>query len=95
MSSGILVEKGTPTPDPNVTPTPTPEPTPTPAPGPKTKLYYNKDGGRKYHSTPNCSSIASKYLPLKGTFTYKELNKSPYNKLKPCDVCNAPPRPSN
>ena len=95
MSSGILVEKGTPTPDPNVTPTPTPEPTPTPTPGPKTKLYYNKDGGKKYHSTANCSSVASKYLPLKGTFTYKELSKSPYNKLKPCDVCDAPPRPSN
>lgn len=48
LSTGVLVEAATPTPDPNVTPTPTPEPTPTPTPGPKTKLYYNKSGGKFY-----------------------------------------------
>ena len=93
ISSGILVEQATPTPNPDETPTPTPEPTSTPTPGPKTKLYYNKDGGKKYHIDPNCSSVASKYLPLKGTFNYGDINKSPYNKLKPCDVCGAPPKP--
>ncbi|MBO5534351.1 MAG: hypothetical protein J6B53_02985 [Clostridia bacterium] len=92
LSSGQLVEKATPTPDPNLTPTPSPEPTPTPTPGPKTKLYYNKDGGKKYHLDPNCPSVASRYLPLKGTFTYKDLSKSPYNKLSPCDKCGAPVR---
>lgn len=50
LSTGVLVEAATPTPDPNVTPTPTPEPTPTPTPGPKTKLYYNKSGGKFYHA---------------------------------------------
>ena len=93
ISSGILVEQATPTPNPDETPTPTPEPTSTPTPGPKTKLYYNKDGGKKYHIDPNCSSVASKYLPLKGTFNYGDINKSPYNRLKPCDVCGAPPKP--
>ena len=93
ISSGILVEQATPTPNPDETPTPSPEPTATPTPGPKTKLYYNKDGGKKYHIDPNCSSVASKYLPLKGSFNYGDIKKSPYNKLKPCDVCGAPPKP--
>ena len=95
LSTGVLVEAATPTPDPNVTPTPTPEPTPTPTPGPKTKLYYNKSGGKFYHADQNCSKVASQYLPLSGSFTYKDINKSPYNKLEPCDKCDAPARPSN
>ena len=93
LSNGIQVEAATPTPDPNVTPTPTPDPTPTPTPSKKTKLYYNKDGGKLYHSDPNCPSVASKYRPLKGTFTYGDINKSPYSKLKPCERCDAPKRP--
>ena len=93
LSNGIPVEAATPTPDPNLTPTPSPEPTPTPLPGKKTKLYYNKDGGKMYHSDPNCPSVASKYRPLKGTFTYGDINKSPYSKLKPCEKCGAPKRP--
>ncbi len=84
----------TPTPDPNVTPTPTLEPTPTPTPGPKTKLYYNKSGGKFYHADQNCSKVANQYLPLTGSFTYKDINKSPYDKLEPCDKCNPPARPS-
>ena len=31
--------------------------------------------------------------PLKGTFTYGDINKSPYSKLKPCEKCGAPKRP--
>ena len=92
LSSGMLVVAATATPDPNMTPTPSPEPTPTPTPGPKTKLYYNKDGGKKYHADPNCSSVAQKYQPLSGSFTYKDLNKSPYTRLEPCAVCSAPHR---
>lgn len=92
LSSGILVLQSTPTPDPNTTPTPTPEPTPTPTPGPKTKLYYNKDGGKMYHADAYCPSVADKYLPLSGSFTYKDINKSPYTRLQPCDKCAAPHR---
>lgn len=92
LSSGILVTEAPATPDPEITPTPEPDPTATPGPGPKTKLYYNKDGGKKYHLDPRCPSVASRFLPLKGTFTYSELNKSPYNKLQPCERCGAPTR---
>ncbi len=92
LSSGVLVIPSTPTPDPNMTPTPSPEPTPTPTPGPKTKLYYNKDGGKLYHADANCPSVADKYLPLSGSFTYKDINKSPYTRLSPCERCEAPSR---
>ena len=92
LHSGILVEAATPTPDPNATPVPTPEPTPTPTPGPKTKLYYNKDGGRKYHAEPECYTVSKEYLPL-ASFTYKQLKDNPYKKLEPCDKCSAPAKP--
>lgn len=92
LSSGILQVPSTPTPDPNLTPTPTPEPTPTPTPGPKTKLYYNKDGGKMYHADEYCPSVAQKYLPLSGSFIYKDINKSPYTRLQPCEKCEAPDR---
>ena len=92
LSSGILVVQSTPTPDPNMTPTPSPEPTPTPTPGLKTKLYYNKDGGKLYHADANCPSVADKYLPLSGSFTYKDINKSQYTRLQPCERCEAPHR---
>ena len=93
LSSGTLKVASTPTPDPNATPTPSPAPTPTPTINPKTVLYYNKDGGSYYHADKNCPKVASKYLPLKGTFKYSELNSSKYKNLKPCDKCNAPERP--
>lgn len=92
LSTGVLVVAATPTPDPNVTPTPTPEPTPTPTPGPKTKLYYNKDGGKRYHIEAECSTVDKKYLPLK-SFNYGDIKKSPYDKLEPCSKCGAPARP--
>lgn len=92
LSSGILVVQSTPTPDPNMTPTPSPVPTPTPKPGPKTKLYYNKDGGKMYHADQNCPSVSEKYLPLSGSFTYKDINKSPYTRLEACTKCDAPDR---
>ena len=91
LSSGVLVVQSTPTPDPNVTPTPTPEPTPTPTPGPKTKIYYNKDGGKYYHAEAECPSVGKEYLPL-ASFQYKDINKSPYTRLVPCEKCNAPHR---
>jgi len=91
LSSGILIPKSTPTPDPNMTPTPSPVPTPTPKPGAKTKLYYNKDGGKYYHADPECSTVAAEYLPL-ASFTYGNINKSPYTRLVPCEKCEAPDR---
>lgn len=90
LSSGILKEAATPTPDPNVTPTPTPGPTPTPTPSSKMKLYYNKDGGKRYHADPECYTVDKKYLPM-ASFTYGELGKHPA--LEPCKACGAPDRP--
>ena len=78
------------TPDPSITETP--GPTPTPATYPDTPLYYNPSGGEYYHRDQNCKRINERYLPLKGKFTYSELDKFP--DLKPCSICGAPSRPN-
>lgn len=93
LSTGVLVAAATPTPDPNATPTPEPTPTPVPTPDPKLQLYYNEDGGSYYHVDDECSSVGTKYRPLKGKFQYSQLSDSPYNRLKPCEECGAPERP--
>ncbi|MBQ9196636.1 MAG: hypothetical protein IJ157_05265 [Clostridia bacterium] len=59
-----------------------------------TRLYYNPDGGSYYHKNENCSKVALKYLPLKGTFLYSEITKPEYANLVPCDKCNPPNRPN-
>ena len=79
------------TPDPALAATPTPSPEP--AVNSKTVLYYNPDGGTKYHLDQNCKSTHAKYLPMKGHFTYGEINDAKYSKLTPCNVCAAPLRP--
>ena len=79
------------TPDPALANTPTP--TPEPSVNASTVLYYNPDGGTKYHLDQNCKSTHAKYLPLKGHFTYGEINNDKYVKLTPCNVCAAPLRP--
>ena len=69
--------------------------TPTPAPqvvNSSTVLYYNPDGGSMYHADPNCIRINERYLPLKGQFTYAQINDAQYVKLEPCNVCGAPLR---
>ena len=74
---------------------PVPEPTFTPVPEitGDTVLYYNPEGGSKYHLDPNCITVNSKYIPLQGTFRYSDLNLD-HQDLKPCKVCGAPERPS-
>ena len=78
------------------TSSPTPAVTPTPDPNANvtssTKLYYNADGGSRYHADPNCKSAHERYLPFKGVFTYGEVNDAKYKELMPCNVCNAPLR---
>ena len=78
------------------TPTATPSPSPTPTEyivvTNSTKLYYNPDGGSKYHANANCPSANARYLPFKGEFTYGEINNKPYSDLEPCNRCNAPVR---
>lgn len=73
---------------------PTPEATytPTPAINGSTVLYYNPNGGTKYHLDDHCRSAHASYLPFKGTFRYSELNNDPYKSLTACNVCGAPLR---
>ena len=49
-------------------------------------LYYNPKGGKNYHSQPTCSMVKDKYEPMP-SFTYGELDDSPYSKLSPCPGC--------
>ena len=55
-------------------------------------MYYNPNGGSKYHTDQNCSSVRSKYLPLTG-IKYGTLSRYPYTELTPCSICKAPERP--
>ncbi len=65
---------------------------PTFTPNPNKALYYNPDGGSYYHADEWCSQVNSKYLPLKGSFTYSQVNDSAYKDLQPCSSCSAPGR---
>ena len=70
-------------------------PTATPAPQTATSnilVYYNKDGGKLYHSTATCSAVAERYWPL-DSLPLDMLKSNPYNKLKPCSQCNPPVLP--
>ena len=49
-------------------------------------LYYNPDGGTRYHSSPYCRGVSEKYWPLTA-FTYGELEEKPYSSLKRCPNC--------
>lgn len=55
-------------------------------------LWYNEDGGSYYHTSKTCSAVSESFWPLTGHFYVSELNSEPYNKLKPCTVCNPPTR---
>lgn len=68
--------------------TPAPRTTVTPVPPGDTKLYYNPNGGSFYHADPNCPSVKEQYLPLEGSFLYKELGQ--HGNLQPCLKCGAP-----
>ena len=68
--------------------TPTPKPTGNDA----LQLYYNPDGGRYYHSKPNCPDVAESYWPL-SPFYYGDLNTQKFVNLIQCSTCNAPSRP--
>ena len=59
------------------------------------ELYYCPEGGQYYHADQNCRAVHEKYLPLKGTFVYEELENEAYKDLQPCSVCGAPLRREN
>ncbi len=58
-----------------------------------TLLFYNEDGGEYYHIDPNCSSIGTRYKPLKASFYYRDVSSETFKNLKTCPHCNAPKRP--
>ena len=66
-----------------------PRTTVSPAPPGSTVLYYNTNGGSKYHMDQYCSSVRDEYLPLTGSFLYSELSDY-LSKYSPCLVCDAP-----
>ena len=57
-------------------------------------LYFNPISGQFYHGDDRCSSIKDRYLPLKGSFTYGQLEDADYLKLTPCKYCKPPERQS-
>ena len=69
----------------NTTPTQPPLYTGTPT----TILYYNANGGSRYHLDPDCPDVGKKYKPM-SQFMFTELGQSPYNELIPCNRCGAP-----
>ena len=69
----------------NTTPTQLPLYTGTP----DTILYYNANGGSRYHLNPECPSVGKKYLPM-ASFRFLDLGLSPYKDLTPCNECGAP-----
>ncbi len=77
----------------NPTSTPRPTATPTPPPTATTLLYYNADGGKRYHAKPDCATVDAKYLPLT-SFYYADLNTKKFKALTPCTKCDAPSRPT-
>ncbi len=90
LRSGIPLTEPTPTAQPIDAPAATPTPVPTTSS--KTKLWYNTSGGKYYHSEQKCKAIATEYYSKMKSFTYADINKSPYSKLVPCPTCNAPKR---
>lgn len=67
-----------------------PRTTVTPAPPASTTLYYNPNGGSYYHLDAYCPSVKEEYLPLTGTFSYRELGEYKSKGLLPCIKCSAP-----
>ena len=57
-----------------------------------TILYYNPNGGERYHLDAYCKSANEKFLPFTGQFTYSQLNDAEYKDLVACNVCGAPLR---
>ena len=52
-------------------------------------LYYNPNGGRYFHTRPDCDLIDPKYWDGMAAFMGDELDDAPYNTLKPCQKCDA------
>ncbi len=63
-------------------------------PAATTPLYYDPNGGTKYHIDQNCPSVPEENRPMEDFFFLSELDEEPYRDLERCNVCGAPFRPS-
>ena len=57
-----------------------------------TNMYYNPNGGEKFHADQYCPGVKDRYLPL-SPVRYSTLARYPYTELTPCSACKAPERP--
>ncbi len=57
-----------------------------------TPIYYNPQGGKRYHSDQNCSSVNQRYLPMT-EITYGDLKTDEFSRLTACGTCNPPTHP--
>ena len=57
------------------------------------ELYYLPNGGKYYHTDPDCECINPTYRPMEDSFTYGELLEGAHSELEPCLVCMAPLKP--
>ena len=55
-------------------------------------LYYNPDGGSRYHSQPTCYSATEDIWPMT-PFLYSQLDEAPYSRLDTCPYCAPALRP--
>ena len=58
---------------------------------PSLKLWYNPDGGQKYHLRQDCPDINPKFHSKMKSFTYSEIGD--HSKLRHCNTCEAPRAP--
>lgn len=92
---GVVIDENGENAEPTIMPASTIAPTPTPNPngGSGITVYYNTDGGKYYHTIPNCSWVDEKYWPLTG-FSFDLINSQEFKNLVACPNCGAPARPS-
>lgn len=57
-----------------------------------TPIYYNPQGGKRYHSDQNCSSVNQRYLPMT-EITYGDLKTEEFSGLTACAKCDPPTHP--
>lgn len=55
-------------------------------------VYFNPDGGERFHADQYCPSVREAYLPL-SEIKYSDLTRYPYTELTSCAKCAAPERP--
>ena len=55
-------------------------------------VYYNPNGGEKFHANQYCPGVKDRYLPLT-PLQYGTLTRYPYTQLRPCATCQTPERP--